>query len=96
MLLIIPQESLIWEFVDQSNLLKSLKSGGGFVYWVASSELPSRIPGISLWMGLISIHMTARTELIPEFRRIVLVRRQLEGSASTRPDPFFSQFHRDS
>lgn len=58
--------------------------------WVASSELPSRIPGLSMWMGLTSIHMTARTESISEFRRIVLVKRQLEGSASTRHDPFFS------
>lgn len=77
MLAIIPQASLIWDFVDQNNLFKQLKFGGRS--GLPALQLPPALTGISSRMGSLSIHVRAGTKLTLEFGRLVLMEGQLEG-----------------
>lgn len=77
MLAIIPQESLIWDFVDQNNLFKQLKFGGGS--GLPALQLPPELTGISSRMGSSSVHVRAGTKLTSEFRRLIVMEGQLEG-----------------
>ena len=66
--------------------LKWLKYGGGI--GLPALQWPSELTGISSRMGLLSIHIRARTQLTSKFSSLVLVEGQLEGVSIQMAWPF--------